>query len=158
MIRRRASQSYHGASGQPLAGGGWELRIGRLLSSPNRNPSAHWATHHADRTAWETAVRDALIVAADVRKWSAYQQLVKPERVKRRMHVTIVREVPSKRNFIKDRDNLLFSTKKLRDSLKSLGLIYDDSIRWLEMPDPEQRVSDDGLAWTVIRIQPVEGA
>lgn len=96
-----------------------------------------------------------MIAAADVRTWAAYQKLREPIG-KVRMRLLVTREVPSARNFIKDRDNLVYSTKKVRDALKGRGLIYDDSMKWLEFPDPAQQVSDDGGWWTVLTIQPVE--
>jgi hypothetical protein len=154
MIRRR-SGGIVPVSGHRLPNGGWSLRIGMRLQSPNRNPAAHWSSHHRERTAWSDAIGNALIAAADVRTWAAYRKLRAPA-PKEVMHLHVTREVPHRRNFIRDRDNLVYSTKRLRDALKGHGLIYDDSMAWLDFPDPSQVVSEDGNFWTVITIQPVE--
>jgi dTDP-4-dehydrorhamnose 3,5-epimerase-like enzyme len=141
-------------SGMRLAGDGWSLRIGMRLNSPNRLRNSHWSADHRDRQAWSDAIENALIVAADVRTWAAYRKLRAPA-LKTRMRLLVTREVPHRRNFIKDRDNLIYSCKRLRDALKGRGLIYDDSMAWLDFPDPKQEVSEDGLSWTVITVQPV---
>jgi hypothetical protein len=74
---------------------------------------------------------------------------------KQRRRVTFTRIVPSARNFIRDADNLMFSVKPALDSLKRLGLIYDDSMKWLEQPIPTQEVGKDWA--TVIQIEVLGG-
>jgi Holliday junction resolvase RusA-like endonuclease len=69
---------------------------------------------------------------------------------KRRLQVT--RETPTRRQFIRDMDNLYGACKPLSDALKRLALIVDDSQKWLELAEPKQQVSADGKHWTVIEI------
>lgn len=54
------------------------------------------------------------------------------ERRRERRRVSIVRQVPTRRNFCKDDDNRAFTVKPVYDALKTLGLIYDDSSVWVE--------------------------
>ena len=73
----------------------------------------------------------------------------------RKMRLTVERQVPTRRHFIRDDDNLRFSVKPLCDALKRGGYIYDDSRKWLEHPTPTQSVSPDGQDWTIVTIEPV---
>lgn len=155
MIRGRGAR-LPAVAGQRLPGGGWELRVGMALRSPNANHNGHWSSRHRERKAWADAIENALIVAADVRTWDQYRKLIGGKAAKRRMRLRVTREVPTARNFIRDRDNLVFACKRLRDALKGHGLIYEDSMAWLDFPDPTQEVSEDGGWWTVITVEPVK--
>jgi hypothetical protein len=46
--------------------------------------------------------------------------------------VTITRVVASGREFIKDKENLMFGCKALKDALKRAKLLVDDSMEWLD--------------------------
>jgi Holliday junction resolvase RusA-like endonuclease len=136
-----------------LPNGGWHLRIGIKLQSPNRK-SGHAMVQHRERTDWFVAVENALLVALDVRTAADYAALKRPApRVPVRLALT--REVPSQKHFITDLDNLWFMAKRLVDALKANGLIYDDAMAWCERPRPRQRVSHDGQHWTDIVIEPL---
>src|SRR3990167_6020050 len=106
------------------------LRIPRRLDSPNASRGAHWRVRHHIRTDWEHDI--AWLAAAETGLWISRM----PPTVK--MRVTIERHVPSRRNFIKDDDNLAFSVKHVLDSLKRQHLIRDDSRAWLDCPLPTQ--------------------
>lgn len=123
------------------------LTIPRLLvnhNSGNRNP--HWRVKHRERQAWVHDLGWALREA----------RLTVGPAPKQRMRLVVERYVASRRNFIRDRDNLLSATKELRDAIKAVGLIYDDSMAWLDMPDPIQRVCREGKPRTVLTIEPCE--
>ena len=80
-----------------------------------------------------------------------HYRIVEDRREERR-RVTIVRCLPGRRNFCKDADNLMYTAKPLKDALKRLGLIYDDSMTWLDS-HVRDAVSPDGADYTVIRIE-----
>lgn len=60
--------------------------------------------------------------------------------------------MPTSRNFIRDRENLVYSVKALLDQVKYLGFVRDDSMKWIDL-EVTQRVSDDRRDWTQIRIE-----
>lgn len=142
------------------------LRIPRQLVSPNVWNGRHWRVKHRISQDWEKALGAALldvyeaagqrvglaavVTAMSGPRWATGYQ---PGRVR----VSVTREVPSMRNFIRDDDNLRFCVKPLLDALKRQGYIKNDSRKWIELPTPEQRVSADGLHWTVIALQAMEG-
>ncbi len=68
------------------------------------------------------------------------------------MRVEVTRLVPSRRNFIRDTDDLRTTVKSINDALKHVRLIFDDSDRWLEQSTPTQAVSEDGRDWTLVRV------
>lgn len=141
------------------------LRVQRELVSPNKWQGRHWTIKHRLSQDWEKALGGGLCdlyVAAGERlnlvaavtamsgpTWATGYEAG-------RMNVSITREVPSGRNFIRDDDNLRFSVKPLLDTLKRLGYIRNDSRQWIELPTPEQRISPDGKYWTEIAITPVD--
>lgn len=126
------------------------LHIPRRLESPNKSRGAHWRVRHRITQEWEQecslAARRGPAAKASYDLLSALRD--------RRMLVTVERHVPSERNFIRDDDNLVYSTKPLRDALKRLGYIKDDSRKWLELPMPTQHVSEDGSDFTIVTIEP----
>jgi Holliday junction resolvase RusA-like endonuclease len=142
------------------------LEIPRELKSPNRWNGRHWRYKHRESQEWEQAIwveiaqqagaRTAVQVLHAMNAIPAVRAIREREQVKRRVQVT--RLVPSSRNFIRDDDNLRFSVKPLLDALKRLGLIRDDSRKWIELPTPVQGVSTKGGWRTVIEIEPIEAA
>jgi hypothetical protein len=147
-----------------------ELIIPRKLSSPNMVRGYHWRAWRRETVEWQMLIRGASTPAA-LNAWSVITGMerkldkrglfkFKEIRRKERRRVTVIREVPNARHFIRDDDNLRFATKPLNDALKRLGLVYDDSRHWMIQPDVEQRISDDGEQRTIVciaRIQHQEG-
>lgn len=142
------------------------LRIGRELLSPNVWNGRHWRVKHRISQEWERDIAYAVLDefgrhGGGVGLMSALTALSGPRRVTGyiapKMRVSVRREVPSGRNFIRDDDNLRFCVKPLLDALKRQGYIRNDSRKWIELPTPEQAISTDGGYWTVITIEPVEG-
>lgn len=137
------------------------LEIPRELKSPNRWQGRHWRYKHRETHEWEQAVWCAMLQQRPdmlrVPPIKALAMIFRGEPVfgcREERRVVVTRECPSRRNFVKDEDNLRFSVKPLNDALKRLGLIRDDSRKWLEQPMPTQEVSADGrwrtgdLTWT----------
>jgi hypothetical protein len=136
-----------------------EFRIQRPLKNANgRNRNPHWSTKHAGRQAWQTSLCNALVLSIG---YPAACQLLVDEsglagargtRVQTRRRIEIIRLAPSTRNFIKDSfDNLHSSAKELRDAIKHLGVIRDDSDKWTDTVI-DQALSSDGTWWTWIAI------
>jgi hypothetical protein len=151
--KKAANAPVHGVR---LPNGGWHLRIGLNLVTPNAK-SGHPLAQHRERVDWTVAVQNALVIAVDVRSFEDYKLLAAPAR-KVPMRVTLTREVPSVRHYITDIDNLWFMAKRLVDALKANRLIYDDSMGWCERPRPQQRVSADHQHWTDLVIEPLDVA
>lgn len=154
--RARASLAHYIAN---RATEPFTLRIPRELKSPNKWQGRHWRYKHRETTEWEQAIHVAYamrrgVMVATQSRIAGVLGASAPLKAK----VTVTRIVPSARNFIRDDDNLRFSTKPLNDALKRLGLIHDDSRRWLEQPQVRQEVSGIGEWATVITIEPVEAA
>ena len=116
------------------------IRVPRELVSPNKWNGRHWREKHRLSQGWEH----------DIWAITAMKPSGLPINTRRRVQVT--REAPSRRKFIRDTDNLFGACKPLCDALKRLRLIVDDSVEWLELVQPQQRVSTDGVHWTVIEI------
>lgn len=135
-----------------------DLTIPRELKSPNTWNGRHWRYKHRESQEWEQAVwveiaqqRGAKTLRGVLTAMNAAKR-----RCEGRRHVTVIRGVPSKRNFIRDDDNLRFSVKPLNDALKRLGLIHDDSRKWLVQEIPTQEVSTDGGYYTRIQIAEIQ--
>lgn len=109
------------------------LRIPRELRSPNAWLWGHWRKKQRERADWET---ELMLACVQRDRRHDFARRVVPFR----RRVTVTRIVPSRRNFIRDDDNLRFSVKPLNDALKSKGLIYEDSRNYLEQPMPTQEV------------------
>lgn len=136
-----------------------DLTVERELKSPNRWQGRHWRYKHRESQDWQMAIAFEMLTQEAQRSvWALLYASndMKPRRVcVERRRVTVARLVPSRRNFIRDDDNLRFATKPLNDALKRLGLIHDDSRKWLEQVIPTQEVSTDGKYYTRITIEPV---
>lgn len=126
------------------------LEIARELKSPNLWQGRHWRFKHRETQQWQQAIEGAYL-CLDYRDRKGDKHFA-PE-VRRRVIVT--RLVPSKRNFIRDDDNLSFAVKPVLDALKRIGLIHDDSREWLDQPMPTQVVASDQRWRTVIEIEAV---
>jgi hypothetical protein len=134
------------------------LRIPRELRSPNAWLWKHWRIKQRERETWEQEIAVALLTDRGKRHLGAVLQAMNAIQASRRTcderrRVTVTRLVPSRRNFIKDDDNLRFSVKPVNDALKRLGLIHSDSRQWLEQSMPMQEVSPDGTYATIIEIE-----
>lgn len=140
-----------------------EVRIQRELVNDNAgNRNRHWSAKHRRRRMWQAALTNAIIDGLGLQR---ALQLLTPESgllgargpreaVRRRLSIT--RVVPSARNFVRDEfENLPWCAKELRDAVKNVGLIYDDSSKWTDTMI-RQAVSEDGQFWTIVRIEPAE--
>ena len=135
-----------------------ELSLPRRLHSPNATRGYHWRVRHRDTQTWER-----LIASCSPALWQPWVlpivgtriqgRLLVPRRTPARRVLTVERQVPSRRNFIHDLDNLTFSAKPLADSLRRLGLLYDDSTRWLDLRPVRQTVHPDGQDWTILTLE-----
>lgn len=140
------------------AGGAIEFRIQRALRTPNEFLGMHWREKSRERKRWQACLLNAVVAAVGV---AHTQRLLKVNDVLpgctggclERRRVTVTRQAPSRRRFIRDDDNLRFAVKPLLDGLKHLGLIRDDHRKWIDLPSPTQDVSADGTFWTVIRLE-----
>jgi hypothetical protein len=131
------------------------IRLPHRLESPNKTLWQHWRVKQRDRKAWEARLLLVIADAIQVRSVAAYRKPVDalglPPVTDKRI-LRIERQVPSRRNFLIDTDNTIFSAKGLCDSLRAVGFIRDDASKWTEL-HVTQRVSDDRRDWTVIRIE-----
>lgn len=134
-------------------GAALEFRIAKKLDSPNVW-RAHWGIGHQLMKWWLSAFTTALAVNAGFDSMGRFIAEGQMPRVRCRMRVTVIRQVPNRRNFLRDDDDLRYTTKPLNDALKHAGLIYDDSREWMEQAMPIQEVSPDGLDWTIVRVEP----
>ena len=141
-----------------------EIRVPIRLSSPNATRGHHWSRRHAETNTWELLIPAyapaghgswSLVASATLTQDRRGRRRVKLQRIRECRRVTVTRLVPSSRNFIRDEENLRFSTKPVNDALKRLGFLYDDSRRWLEQPLPREEVAPDGRDVTVIQIERV---
>lgn len=143
--------------------GSIEFRIQKILRSPNEYLGMHWREKHRERKAWEAALTNAIVISQGVPAarallgpGAALRDCVGACRVRRR--VEVIRLAPSRRNFVRDDDNLRFAVKPLLDALKRVGLIKDDRRQWIDLPVPTQDVSPDGCFWTWIALTAAEAA
>lgn len=130
------------------------------LELPNRDRGFHWSKKHNLTKAWEERI--ATIGGGRLAPWTLVTEtravktnrgfVLKERRRKERRRITITRVVGHRKFQSKDADNLRFSVKPILDSLKRLGLIYDDSRDWIDHPEPTEEVSTDGTDYTVIAI------
>ena len=137
------------------------LHLPRRLESPNIWNGRHWRVKHRISQEWEREIWIA--VAKNAGAGFVMEALLcmnairaVKRRAEQKMRVTVERHVPSKRNFIRDDDNLRFSVKPLLDALKRQGYIKNDSRTWLEHPTPTQYVSEDGKDYTIVTIEPTD--
>lgn len=138
------------------------LHVPRELKSPNCWQGRHWRFKHRESQDWEKQIWVVLAQRTGAKNYVevlACMNAIQPRRVcQEKRRVIVTRFVPCKRNFIRDDDNLRFAVKPLLDALKRLGLIYNDSRRWIDLPVPTQDVSPDGRWRTVIEITKVNDA
>lgn len=129
------------------------LTVPRALLSPNKWQGRHWRFKHRDTLGWEAALWASYAIQCGTAAALRLMRVGEGAPIRRR--VTVTRFVPSARNFIRDDDNLRFSTKPLNDALKRLGLIHSDARNWLEQSMPTQDVSATGEWATVVTIEDV---
>lgn len=139
-----------------------EIVIPVKLDSPNwlRNP--HWSARNKETKMWQAAIHYS--AGCGLTTWTlklgekstldkrGHYRFVEL-RKKERRRVTVIRQVASRREFMQDDDNLKFALKPVNDALKRLGLLFQDSRKWLEQPPVDQQVSPDGRPYTIIRIE-----
>lgn len=134
------------------------FRVARRLDSPN-TWRFHWSVGHKLMKWWVHAFETAIATGGGHASLAA-ARMADAERPRPtcRMRVVVTRQVPSRRNFIRDADDLRYTTKPINDALKHVRLIFDDSERWLEQPTPRQEVSPDGRDWTLVHVAPATEA
>lgn len=147
-----------------------ELVVTRKLESANVLRGYHWRRWCRETQWWQALLRVAICDPVRLQAWNLIEKTelrkdhrghytrIFEQRKQERRRVTVLRYVKNRRQFVKDDDNLAFSVKPLNDALKRLGLIYDDHRKWMEQPLPEQLVSPDGIARTVVRIERLQEA
>ena len=139
-----------------------ELVLPMRLDTPNKRRGGHWSTRHKETKAWEHIVR--AIANVNIQRWSLIEDTairrdncgkhrIVEQRRRERRRVTVVRQVSGVDGLIRDHENLHFAMKPVNDALKRIGLIYDDSMEWMDQPIPEQRVVPKAPEMTVIRIE-----
>lgn len=134
------------------------FRLPDRMESPNEWQGANRMVKHRITKRWEARMRRLIADAAGRTSISEFawpvEALGLARCVKRRMAVAIERHAPSARNFCRDDDNIHFLSKPINDALKRMGLIFEDSTRWIDRARPVQRVSADGRWWAVITVEP----
>lgn len=134
-----------------------EFRVARELISPNKW-RAHWAKGHQLMKWWHDALTTALVAASGSASRARFLSEGGFPKQTAKVRVEVIRQVPSRRNFIRDDDDLRYTTKPLNDALKHAGLIRDDNRKWMEQGMPVQELAPDGHYWTIVRITPVDRA
>ena len=98
-----------------------KLTIFTTLPSANELLRMHWAKR--------SRLRKLLVKEIEVACWEVRVEVpVEREKVKKSVTITIFRKG---RRF--DKDNAYGAAKPVVDALRSLGLIYNDSERWLDL-------------------------
>lgn len=138
---------------------GLVLRIPLLLPSPNEWVSkGHWFQYR-ERKRWQLALEVLIAEAVGRRSASGLDpkcRLLGLEPCTEPRQVVIRRLVGRAGHLCRDTDNLAFTSKFLVDHLVKFGFLKDDDTKWTSRR-VEQRVSEDGLPWTVIEIGPWNG-
>lgn len=132
------------------------LELPKKLESPNQVIWGHWRKLGRERKQWEALLWVALGGRAGTLARAALEASADRPRCGVPMTVLVVRYVASRRQYIRDEDNLVFAAKPLHDALTRVGLIYDDRRAWLRALPIDQRVSPDGRARTVVTLWPQE--
>ena len=147
-VRRRRSNPQRLVSLVKRDGVVIEFRIAAKLHSPNIWRK-HWSIGHKLMKFWLHAFTNALSVNAGFDSMARFRlEGHLPPCPKMQMRVMVTRQVPSTRNFLKDDDDLRYTTKPLNDALKHSGLNYDDARVWLEKPMPLQERSQNVFSST----------
>lgn len=134
-------------------GGSLEIRLPQRLESPNALLHAHWRERHDDKKAWAGLLLSTINGDVGRPVLEALGFLT----IRDRRRLAIERRVSTVRHLIRDRENLMYSVKFLVDRIRDVGLIRDDSMKWIDL-EVSQAVSPDGCDWTVIRIElPADG-
>src|SRR5688500_13518382 len=98
------------------------IRIPREPVSPNKQTGKHWRAKPRLSQGWENDL------------WALSQVLkFEPLELREKRRLSVTRETPTARSFIRDTDNCYGAHKPLCDALKRLALIVDDSMDWLEI-------------------------
>jgi hypothetical protein len=118
------------------------IDVPRELESANRRDKLHWGGRHRLAKAWEHDIRYELL--------RMLQRAPFPAAATTRRAVQITRVSPTGREL--DHDNCVTGGKPVLDALKRLGLIKNDSKKWLELRPARQATSTDGHHHTIIEI------
>ena len=135
--------------------GRWILVIPKKLESPNKTVWGHWRALSRERKAWDGLLRVAIANAHGRLSTTGLRESGAWSAPTERMRLTVFRFVASRRQFIRDDDNLAFALKHANDALKSVGLVRDDDRAWLAQSLPQQDLSPiAGHPVTVFVLQP----
>jgi hypothetical protein len=107
----------------------WVMAVAGELKPPNAWLKSPWQQSHLSKQ-WERRFRTAVTKTEGVASWEGLELLGRRPVCHDRMHIQVVRLVPSVRNFIRDDDNTSFATKQFSDALKRVGLIKEDRREW----------------------------
>lgn len=131
------------------------IRLPHRLETPNAWLWSHWRTKKRAKDAWSERLRIACLsppaVAMSIGGNVALARWIGWTAPANRPIVRITRQVPSRRNFITDRENRVFAAKALVDCLVQAGFLTNDREQDIDLQVP-QVVSVDGLDWTEIVI------
>ena len=110
-----------------------KLTISSLPPSTNQLERMHWAVKKRMRSsfAWE------LVAALGETDMRLPPLLIGPKAPKRRIAITIYRPR------LLDDDNCAGGLKPLLDAMRDLGLLRNDSPKWMDLVKPVQYVSKD---------------
>ena len=98
------------------------------IESLNKTLRQHWSKRAKEKKLWFDHIRAAC-------NW-------KPPQAKGKMRVIVT----SYRKRLLDTDNLVGGAKGLRDSMKDLGMVMDDSPKWSEWIYEQKLFSEFGVA------------
>lgn len=133
------------------------IRLPHRLETPNAWLWSHWRTKKKAKDAWAARLALACMPVGSTsfsyarargRLVSVIPTWTAPTN---RPIVRITRQVPSRRNFITDRENRVFAAKALVDCLVQAGFLTNDREQDIDL-QVAQAVSADGLDWTEIVI------
>lgn len=114
------------------------IRLDCNIKSNNKFVGHHWSRGHRDKKLW----LQHLFAACS----GNY-----PQANGRRMRVTITSYRPRKL----DSDNMNGGCKKLLDAMKTLGMIVDDSPKWIEAEFRQEKIAGQ-FSHVKIELEPIE--
>jgi len=119
----------------------WTLRINRATPSQNTRDAQHWARRHRDKGVWWWSIRAA-------EGFLAIPRAATPRRLTLERHA---------RTRPQDEANVHGGCKGLVDDLVQLGLLVDDSPKWIEHGTPRHVPLVKGeRAFTILILEDME--
>lgn len=132
------------------------VRLPHRLHSPNAWLWTDWRVKKRVKDAWAFRLQFACDRARTTRALARRAFPTPASQVDwvaptNRPTVIVSRHVPSRRNFMTDRDDRVFAAKALIDTFVKGGFLPNDRETDIDL-DVEQVVSADGLDWTIVTI------